>query len=384
MSIPTLSLNERRLIEMISMQGEIARVDLTQRSGMTGASVTRLTAGLIEMGLLSEEPERTGAQGQPRRLLRLRADRFIAAGVTFSLSRMEVAVVNLAGSVLASRSLSVDATTASGVATGAQGAVQSMVADLSMDQSRLVGIGCSVPGNFGTVSHLLKAHPFFPAFEDSGAVEAFRDSFDIPCYVENDGAAAALGEYVFGRGGEADDPLLFIHIGHGVGGGVIIDGRLYRGAHGNACLPGVLYPYDLPRPSGQDLLVCLSRAGFPVTDFDGIPGLPHDARPELDAWVKRAAAQLRQAVRVATGFFDPALIVIGGRLPLDLNERLAAAILVEPMEGPSRGLLVAPVVASRLGAQAGAIGAACIPLFATFFSGAVSDGGSTHINGRRR
>ncbi len=262
MSIPTLSLNERRLIEMISMQGEIARVDLTQRSGMTGASVTRLTAGLIEMGLLSEEPERTGAQGQPRRLLRLRADRFIAAGVTFSLSRMEVAVVNLAGSVLASRSLSVDATTASRVATGAQGAVQSMVADLSIDQSRLVGIGCSVPGNFGTVSHLLKAHPFFPAFEDSGAVEAFRDSFDIPCYVENDGAAAALGEYVFGRGGEADDPLLFIHIGHGVGGGVIIEADSI-GAH-----TGMLACRAFSIPT-----ICASlRTGFARMSFpSGIP-----------------------------------------------------------------------------------------------------------------
>ncbi|MBB4276636.1 ROK family protein [Rhizobium mongolense] len=382
-ALPELSLNERRLVELIFKNRGVARVDLAQLSGMTGASVTRLIGGLLDLGLVSEEPNRSGAQGQPRRLLQLQASRFFAAGVTFSVARMEVVIIDLGGSILATRTVEVRTGRPEEVAEAAQAAVDEMLAALSIQKGDLIGIGVSVPGNFGTASNLLKAHPFFPAFEDGRAMEAFRDAFDTACHVENDGTAAALGEYVFASDNAADDPLFFIHIGHGVGGGAVIDGRPYRGANGNACLPGVLYPYDQPRPSGQDLLATLKAAGFPLRDFEDMSAMPAAADTIVSEWITRAGAQLRQAVRTATAFFDPARIVLGGRLPSDLNVRLVETILSETIEGPSRGLPIAPVFASHLGVQAGAVGAGCAPFFRAFFTGAVADGGSAHLNGRR-
>lgn len=382
--IPDLSLNERRLIELIFKNRSVARVDLAPLSGMTGASVTRLVRRLLELGLISEETDRSGAQGQPRRLLKLQARRFFVAGVTFSVTRMEIVIIDLRGSILTTRTASIVATQPEYVAKTAQAAVDDMLGELAIPRLDLIGIGVSLPGNFGTASNLLRAHPFFPAFEDSRAIDAFRSAFDIPCHVENDGTAAALGEYVFGYEDEKDDPLFFIHIGHGVGGGAVIEGKPYRGAHGNACLPGVLFPYDQPRPSGQDLLETLNAAGLPVVDFGEIATLPAKADPVIADWVKRAGRQLQQAVRAVTAFFDPSVIVLGGRIPDDLNRRLVQVILAEPIDGPSRGLTVSPVIASKLGIRAGAVGAACIPLFETFFAGARSDSGSAYLNGRRQ
>ncbi|AGS24539.1 ROK family protein [Rhizobium etli] len=382
-ALPDLSLNERRLVELIFKNRGVARVDLAHLSGMTGASMTRLIGGLLDFGLISEEPNRSGAQGQPRRVLQLQASRFFAAGVTFSVARMEVVIIDLGGSILATRTAGLQSGKPEDVAGAAQAAVNEMLSELSIAKGDLVGIGVSLPGNFGTASTLLKAHPFFPAFEDERAIDAFRRAFDVTCHVENDGTAAALGEYVFAKDTAGDDPLFFIHIGHGVGGGAVIDGRPYRGANGNSCLPGVLYPYDQPRPSGQDLLSILEMAGFHLRDFEDISKLPAAAETVVGEWVSRAGMQLRQAVRVATAFFDPARIVVGGRLPAGLNERLCEAILSEPIEGPSRGLSIAPVSASKLSVQAGAVGAGCVPLFRAFFTGAVASSGSAHLNGRR-
>ncbi|WP_018240639.1 ROK family protein [Ensifer sp. BR816] len=382
-ALPDLSLNERRLVELIFKNRGVARVDLAQLSGMTGASVTRLIGGLLDLGLLSDEPDRSGAQGQPRRLLRLQANRFFAAGVTFSIARMEVVIIDLGGSILATRTVEVTTGKPEEVAEAAEAAVNEMLAALSIVKSDLVGLGVSVPGNFGTASNLLKAHPFFPAFEEGRAIEAFRGAFEIACHVENDGTAAALGEYVFANKNAGDDPLFFIHIGHGVGGGAVIYGKPYRGANGNACLPGVLYPYDQPRPSGQDLLATLKAAGFYLRDVEHMNAMPAAAGSLVSEWVSRAGAQLRQAVRLATAFFDPARIVVGGRLPSGINKRLVETILSEPIEGPSRGLLIAPVSASQLGVQAGAVGAGCVPFFRAFFTGAVASSGSPHLNGRR-
>ncbi|PBB24356.1 ROK family transcriptional regulator [Mesorhizobium sp. WSM4307] len=378
-----LSRNQRRLVELIFVGKEVARVELAERSGMTGASITRLIADLIEMGLLIEVAERTGAQGQPRRRLSLRADRLLSAGITFSVSHMEVAIVDLAGKILASRSVDIETSTALSVARAAQVTIAVMLADLGVFKDRFLGIGCSVPGNFGTMSNILKAHSFFPAFDDGEADKAFKATFEAPYYIENDGTAAALGEYVFGGRIPQPDPMFCIHIGHGVGGGVVIDGRPYRGVNGNACLPGVLYPYDHPRPSGQDLLAILNEAGFVVGDFPDLEHLPDKAEATLEVWVERAGEQLREAVRVVTAMFDPALIVLGGRLPEPVTNKLVSAILRQPILGPSRGLQAAPVEASRLGPRAGAIGAACIPFFAALFSAAVADDGSPYLNGRK-
>ncbi|WP_343226817.1 ROK family protein [Rhizobium laguerreae] len=133
------------------------------------------------------------------------------------------------------------------------------------------------------------------------------------------------------------DPMFFIHIGHGVGGGAVIDGRPYRGVNGNACLPGVLYLYDQPRPSGQDLFATLNGAGFAIHDFIDLERLPDSAEAALEIWVERAGKQLSETVRVATAMFDPALIVLGGRLPELVTDRLVRAITSQPILGPSRG-----------------------------------------------
>ncbi|MFK3781468.1 ROK family protein [Agrobacterium sp. NPDC089420] len=378
-----LSMNQRRLIELILRRGEIARVDLAQLSGMTGASVTRLVGELVDKGLLTEEVERNGAQGQPRRLLRLKPKSHISAGITFSVSRMEIALIDLPGTVLSTHSVEIEAATIHGVADAAMTELTAMLAETNLPHTAVVGIGCSVPGNFGTDANFFNAHPLFPAFEDSMAIERLRESFELPCFVENDGTAASLGEYLFNRSLPIADPLFFIHIGHGVGGGAVIGGKPYRGANGNASLTGVLFPYDKSRPSGQDLLTTLDRAGFSVRDFLDIDQLPSTAQTVMDAWIERAGAQLRHAVRVASGLFDPAVIVIGGRLPAAINQALLDRILAEPIEGPSRGLTVAPVTASALGPRAGAYGAASIPFFETFLSGAVQDLGNAYLNGRK-
>ena len=375
-----LSIKERRLVELVVASGCSARADLARDSGMTEASVSRLISGLVELGILREEPDRQGKAGQPRRLLSIPSGAFFGAGLTFSLRRMEVALIDLAGNLIAREVVDITRRSARDVAEAAHACILQMRRRYAVGHDRLVGIGAAVPGNFGTFRELIRAHRFFLEFDEDRASRAFSSAFDVPVFIENDGSAAALGEYFFGRGEGDGDSIFFIHIGHGVGGGAVLDGRLFRGVHGNACLPGVLFPYGRPRPSGQDLFEYLARHGILIDDFDALAALPAAARHHVDAWVQRAATQLRHAARVATGFFDPSIVIIGGRLPAAVNARLVASILAQPIEGPSRGLPAAPVRASELGPLAGAIGAACIPLFATFFSGSAWDAGSPYPN----
>ncbi len=376
-----LSTNERRIIELIATSGTIARVDLARRLGLTGASVTRIIAALGDLGLLDETADKSGAPGQPKRLLSIRPRSYFAVGITFTLTTLELALVDAKGEVVATRSAAIPAGGARQIAEAARLTVARIVQEGGIPQDRMIGIGCAMPGNFGSDTDLLAPHEVFSELDDAGVLADFVGRLGLPFHLENDGTSAALGERVFGRQkGDGHSPYL-IHLGHGVGGGVIVDGAPFTGAHGNAGLPGFLYPYGAPRPSGLDLLDGLRAQGHAIADFRDLDTFAPD-HPDLVAWCARAGAQLRLAVQAASAFLDPSVIVVGGRLPVFILDRLVSVIRAEPIPAPSRGLRVAPVRASRLGPAGGAIGAACLPLFRSLFADPRTDFGSPYQNGR--
>ena len=376
-----LSLNERRLIELVYRNGQIARIDLTEATDMTGASVTRLTAGLEDRGLFEQKTDKSGARGQPKKLLSIRKTAFRSVGIYLYLDRMVGVLIDFSGEILGQASLVATDKSPAGILEIAHQLAAKLVKETNTKPDSLLGIGISVPGNFGAYGNLLKAHESFKELEDyefpSGGVAVH----DQVIHIENDGTAAALGEYLFGRL-EMRDPLFLIHIGYGLGGGAVLGGRPYRGLNGNACLPGPLFPYDAPRPTLQDLQEELRKNGYDISDIRerSLEELMHNEI--VSAWIERAADQIRFAAQVVCGMFDPELIVVGGALPMTITEKLVDTINAKPVPAPSRGLQSAPVVATRLGELNGPIGAASIPFFRTFFPGSSSERGSAYLNGR--
>ncbi len=363
-----LSSTERRLIELVATRGPIARTDLSGLLGLTGASVTRAVAAMEGLGLFDERPERRGVGGQPKRLLKIREGRFFAAGLTFSRKSIELAVLDLAGQIVGRTSVAIEQQPALAVGVAASDALDRLLADNALGREALVGLGCAMPVNFGPGGRTVTAHGVFRELEDPRVMEQFLQGFHMPVLLENDGNTAAIGEYVYGRKPDDGDSLFLLHIAFGVGGGAVIDGVPFYGVNGNAGLPGFLYPDGAPRPSGVDLIETLAASGYDIADFNDIEHLMVDC-PPLDAWIARAGQQLAAAVQAATGFIDPSVIVLGGRMPTAINQRLVDHIVANAGEGPSRGVSLSPVRASKLGPEGGALGAACLPLFAKFFNG---------------
>ena len=134
-------------------------------------------------------------------------------------------------------------------------------------------------------------------------------------------------------------------------------------------MPGALFPYDRPRPTLQDFeqIIGLTGAEFEAAKYGETLNIEHKNR--LDGWVCRAGNQIEHAVRIISGMFDPELIVLGGALPSAVIQRITDYLAARHIEGPSRGLEVAPVMTTMLGNLSGPIGAASIPFFNRFFPG---------------
>ncbi len=97
----------------------------------------------------------------------------------------------------------------------------------------LKGVGIASPGPVDAIRGVVPNAPQLPGWHDVPLVEIMSDRLGVEVRLENDATAAALGEHAFG-GGQGTLHLLYLTVSTGVGGGIIIDGKLYGGKSGAA------------------------------------------------------------------------------------------------------------------------------------------------------
>lgn len=361
-----LSPSQKRVLQTIWRQAPIARNDLSRKTGLAPATVTRLVRDMEERGLVYDTVLHGGERGQPQRPVCLRPGGAYAFGVYFSHTFMETGLIDLSGELIAKERIFFDRASAERIADGAAESLTRLSAMSGISYSQIVGAGFALPGDFVENPAFLHAHAYFPDLAQQDLLQIFADRMPIKVFVENDAASAALGECLHGVGRQMRS-VVYIHIGHGVGGGLVLNGQLYRGVRGNAGVLGVVYPMSEPRPSGQDLLESLEGAGVKVRDFHDLEALDPADCPPLRRWVVRAGAQLENGIQIAARLLDPDAVILGGRLPPHILDALYRSIDVDSAFRISRAIPVPKVVRSQLGPGAGVVGAASICLFETFF-----------------
>jgi glucokinase len=217
-----------------------------------------------------------------------------------------------------------------------------------------------------------------------------RDALGMPCQVDNDASMAAYGEFRFGAG-RGYRHLLLVTVGTGLGGGIVADGRLFRGANGFAAEIG----HIIVEPGGP-LCGCGNRGCWEQVASGGAIGRvgreavrehPHsilwrlaDGDPsKVTGKVVTEAAQRGDEVSVGivaeagrrlgegiaglVNVLDPQVVVVGGGVIVagDLLLDPARASYLEAVEGPEHRPRV-PIVPAQLGNDAGAVGAATLAL----------------------
>lgn len=302
---------------------------------------------------------------------------------------VDVGGTKIAGGVVDAEGRIVEELTLESPATDVD-AIEDAIAGLVTDLASRHAIGCVGIGAAGYVDSG-RAHVLFApnlAWRDLDLKAELEARIQLPVVVENDANAAAWGEFAFGAGEDVDD-LLLVTVGTGVGGGIVLDGKLHRGAFGVAaeighmrvvpggilcgcgnrgCLESYGSGSALVREAraaaeGGSLLArdLLDRAGGDVGEITG-PLITEAARAgdgfaigqlaDLGTWLGEGIASLAAVL-------DPAMVAIGG----GVSE--AGDLLLEPIrvafgqQLTGRGHRpVADIRRARLGNKAGLIGAA--------------------------
>ncbi len=271
-----------------------------------------------------------------------------------------------------------------------QSNLHDMLAELDSSAHSLAGIGVSCGSPLDAKRGIIQAPPNLPTWVDVPIVAMMYAEFGCPVYLENDANAGALAENRFGAGRGANN-MVFLTMGTGFGAGIIIDGRIYQGANGNAGEIGhVRLTPDGPvgyhkAGSAEGWVSGGGMAQWAATEIStaresGAKSLLLDLPPDQkvtardvglaaekgDPLARRIVTQLGEklgcALAILVDILNPERIVIGG-LAMRLGERLfepARRSLSE--EALPHSAAACQIVPAALGERIGDVAALCIAM----------------------
>lgn len=231
-NLPTLrGHNAALVLDLLRVAGErgISRLELAERTGLTPQAVSKITARLRAEGLATEAGHRASTGGKPRTVLRLVPDAGHAVGLHLDRDGLTVVLVDLAGTVVTSRTAPLDfGAPADEVVAAAAGAV----AEVRGDGVRpVLGVGAAVPGPLDHRDGVLHRVTGFPRWDGYRLGDALTARTGLPVVIDKDTNAAALG-LALQAPGPAD--FAYLHLGTGLGAGLVLGGALHRGARTGA------------------------------------------------------------------------------------------------------------------------------------------------------
>jgi predicted NBD/HSP70 family sugar kinase len=362
------SASERLLLHLVRKAGVLSRADLTRACGFSGPGAKTLIDGLVERGLLRLGPAEVKGRGQPSATISLAPRYAYSIGLSVMVDCHRLTLMDFAGRVVAERFDAAFPNRLESVARHAKRDIHRMLTKAKVAQDQVFGIGLSMTGPF--VADGSRVNPPLSMPDEWATTELdryFAAALGHPVWMDNDANCAATAEALFGVGRRVDS-FVYLHFTDGFGGGVIHDGKLLRGSHGNAGEFGRLFAMTaLKRPTLEGLRERLLAAGHALPDLHTMLEAYDPTWPEIDAWIDSVREGLTLVVAAITALFDPALIVLGARLPSDLATRLAATVRFEA--APRRGMSTPnpAVVCSDVPANATGMGAAFLPLKEHFF-----------------
>ena len=256
------------------------------------------------------------------------------------------------------------------------------LARAAVEREQLAGLGIASPGAVDVERGVVPNAPQLPGWQDVPLARLMAERVGVAAILENDASAAALGEHRFGAG-RGSRHMLYLTVSTGVGGGIIIEGELYRGKSGAAGELGhVIIDINGP-PCGCGARGCLealasgtaiARRGERLAASGDSPVLARlrgREGPVTAEMMKRAAdmgdAASREAFREAGHYlgvalagyvnvFDPEAIIVGGGCAQAgdlLMDQARVTMESLAMNQPLKGVRL---VVSELGEFSGAMG----------------------------
>ncbi|WP_172197017.1 ROK family transcriptional regulator [Saccharibacillus qingshengii] len=224
-------LNKSIVLDTIRRKGPLSRTDVSERTGLNKATVSNLTAELLQQKLVEETGPGESSGGRKPLMLLFNEAAGCAIGIELGVTLVKAALTDLKGGILLERSTPL----ARHDPESAFAAIREVTAPLLEAAPEtpygLIGIGVGVPGMVDEAGVILYAPNL--GWEGIDLKTRLEAEFGVPVVIDNEANAGAAGEREYGAGRHVRH-LVYVSAGMGIGSGMIIDGQLYKGAWGYA------------------------------------------------------------------------------------------------------------------------------------------------------
>ena len=229
--------NHSLILRYIKIDGPISRIDLAKKTGLNPSTISRAIKTLEDLNLVTELSIGESQGGRRPVLLGLDNNKYHIVGVDIGATKITAVVVDLAGKVKIEYQYEIKS-------------MQNGIIDLSMEDvnkciskvindfskktndKKIIGIGVGLHGMVDKDQGISIFAPNF-GWRNVEIADLIENKFNLNTVVDNDVRAMALGEYWFGAAQNIHN-FITLNIGYGIGSGIMIDGRLYRGSHSMA------------------------------------------------------------------------------------------------------------------------------------------------------
>jgi predicted NBD/HSP70 family sugar kinase len=359
--------NQRVVLQAIRRHEEMTRNDLVAITGLTGSTIANISRRLVANGLVQEIERLQQGRGQPAVRLAIDPDGAFGIGINIDRDHLTMVTLDLAGKVRTRTSREIAYPNPDQVRDFVLEEMSRIFASGDIIPDRLIGAGVAVPQPFAKAGFHHQP-PSYAMWDKTDIVALLADAVPGPIHIDNDAAAAALGELSFGSGHDCHS-FFYMLVSAGLGGGLVIDGSFYRGASARSGEIGFIISRSaasqgLPIETTVSLSALyerLSEAGCPSGTLDVLETNDPHASATIGEWIEQAAETLTDPMIALNCLMNPQAVLIGGRLPAALIDKLAAA-LSERLEVYAASMpYVAPVRRAAMASDAPAIGAALLP-----------------------
>jgi predicted NBD/HSP70 family sugar kinase len=236
---------EHRVLALLAEAGTASRAELARRLGLPKATIAGIVADLIGRNAVTPIPPdaRPGSPGRPAQVLALTGPAPAIAALTWASGQLRCAIATLSGRVLAEGAFAPERSAEPSPADLAHASVEQAARSAGYDAADLAAVVLSVPAPFQRGVGTAVTVPAAAASIAGKRISTWLDAAlaaelavrtGTAVLVENDANLGALGEHAFGSGRGKPDQV-YVKLGRAsVGAGLIIGGRLHRGAGGLA------------------------------------------------------------------------------------------------------------------------------------------------------
>lgn len=371
-------MNKAIVMDLIRTTEGISRKVLADKTGLSATASGAIVSSLLEDGYIQEKGMGESSGGRKPVMLELKPRSYYALGFDIDLRYIYTIVMDITGEVIYKRkhTKQYDFTVQQAIETITQ-EYHKAVTKLKLSKERVLGVGVSVPGILDIVSKKIVLAPNL-GWSMVELLEPLKAALNVPVYLDNESMCSASCENWLGLCRDVED-FICINIESGIGAGLFLRGKAYRGISGSAGEVGHI-PVDENGPickcgnvgcletiasiNGMVAKACKNKKKHDEIEmaFDNLLKNAREGDDECLSVFNEGAISLGKAIAYLINIINPQKIVLGKKFPeySDLViDVIRKTVKKYALNYPSSQV---EILSSSFGEDSSALGAAIIPI----------------------